>query len=104
MRYLILFSFLCVAQIVGAQTLVSGGIFANTTWTLANSPYVLTGPIVVFPGNTLTLEPGVVVKVQFKGFNTGLMSYIELRGAMQANGTAAAPIKFEAELPSNEYT
>ncbi len=104
MRYIVLMSFIWLSQLSGAQTLVSGGIFANTTWSLANSPYVLTGPIVVFPGNTLTLEPGVVVKVQFKGFNTGLMSYIELRGSMQANGTLAAPIKFEAELPSTDYT
>lgn len=104
MKKIFLLLFILFAQICQAQTPVSGGIFANTSWTVANSPYVLTGPIVVFPGNTLTIEPGVTVKVQFKGFNTGLMSYIELRGNMIANGTKTAPIRFEAELPTQEYT
>ncbi len=46
-----------------AQTNVSGGIYANTTWTLANSPYIVTANLTVFPGNTLTIEPGVVIKL-----------------------------------------
>ncbi len=45
-----------------AQTNVSGGIYANTTWYKANSPYIVTDTVVVFPGVTLTIEPGVVVK------------------------------------------
>jgi hypothetical protein len=45
-----------------AQTNVSGGIYTNTTWTLANSPYIVVDTVVVFPGVTLTIEPGVVVK------------------------------------------
>ncbi len=44
------------------QTPVSGGIYANTTWTLANSPYIVTDTVVVFPGVILTIEPGVIVK------------------------------------------
>jgi hypothetical protein len=43
-------------------TNVSGGIYSNTTWTLANSPYIVVDTVVVFPGVTLTIEPGVVVK------------------------------------------
>jgi hypothetical protein len=45
-----------------AQTTVSGGIFSNTTWTAANSPYIVTGNIVLFPGYVLTIQPGVTVK------------------------------------------
>ncbi len=45
------------------QTNVSGGIFNNTTWTKANSPYIITGDMAVFPQKTLTIEPGVTVKV-----------------------------------------
>ena len=48
--------------IVSAQTNVSGGIFSNTTWTLNNSPYIVIDTVVVFPGYTLTIDPGVVVK------------------------------------------
>ncbi len=44
------------------QTNVSGGIYTNTTWTLANSPYIVVDTVVVFPGVTLTIEPGVIVK------------------------------------------
>jgi len=50
---------LLIAQSGKSQTTVSGGIYSNTTWTLANSPYVITGNIVVFPAATLTIEPGV---------------------------------------------
>ncbi len=104
MKKLFILLFISLTQLAYSQTQVSGGIFANTVWTAANSPYLLTGPIVVFPGNTLTIEPGVTVKVQFKGYNTGLMSYIELRGNMVANGTSTMPIKFEAELNTTDYT
>jgi hypothetical protein len=45
-------------------TNVSGGIYSNTTWTLANSPYIVVDTVVVFPGVTLTIEPGVVVKFE----------------------------------------
>ena len=44
------------------QTNVSGGIYANTTWAKANSPYIVTDTVVVFPGYTLTIQPGVTVK------------------------------------------
>ncbi|KOF02827.1 hypothetical protein OB69_11070 [Roseivirga seohaensis subsp. aquiponti] len=45
-----------------AQTNVSGNITSNTTWTKANSPYVLVGDINVNPGIKLSLEPGVTVR------------------------------------------
>ena len=59
-----------------AQTNVSGGIYQNTTWTLANSPYQVNGSVVVFPGNTLTVEPGVTILIN----NTNAQNiYIETR-------------------------
>lgn len=88
-----------------AQTPVSGGIYANTTWTLANSPYLLTGPVVVFPGNTLTIEPGVEVRVEYDGVpNTGLMHYLEIRGSLVAVGTLSSPIVFRSDTLPTEYT
>ena len=40
---------------------VSGNISSNTTWSLANSPYIVTGHILVPSGVTLTIEAGVTV-------------------------------------------
>lgn len=69
------------------QTNVSGGIFSNTTWTKANSPYIVTGDIAVYPNDTLFIEPGVVVKV-----NDGLK--IVIRGVLIAVGTINDTIQF----------
>ncbi|NBU46564.1 MAG: hypothetical protein EBS34_03810, partial [Flavobacteriales bacterium] len=84
---LITLSFL-VNFISFGQTNVSGGIYQNTTWNLAGSPYIVTSSIVVFPGNTLTIEPGVEVFVTPDySFNTGNLRYIEIRGNLIALGT-----------------
>lgn len=70
-----------------AQTYVSGGIYANTNWTVSGSPYIVTGDLVLFPNFTLTIEPGVVVK-----FNDGIG--FEVRGNLISNGTVADSILF----------
>ena len=62
MKKLIAFIFLLTAGNAVSQTNVSGGIYQNTTWTLAGSPYIVTGSVVVFPGKTLTIEPGCEVR------------------------------------------
>ncbi len=88
-----------------AQTYVSGGIYNNTTWSLANSPYIMTGPVVVFPGRTLTIEPGVEVRVRYGGIpNTGLMHYLEIRGSLVAIGTKENRIVFRSDTLSADYS
>lgn len=88
-----------------AQTFVSGGIYNNATWSLANSPYIMTGPVVIFPGKTLTIEPGVEVRVKYGGIpNTGLMHYLEVRGSLVAVGTLEQPIMFRGDTLQEEYT
>jgi hypothetical protein len=97
-----MFRFLCSLLIVSicltnfAQTTVSGGIYQNTTWTAVGSPYLMTGSMVVFPGVTLTIEPGVEVLVTPDySFNTGNLRYLEIRGTLIAIGTDTAPIVFK---------
>ncbi|MEY3718018.1 MAG: hypothetical protein RL285_1893 [Bacteroidota bacterium] len=76
-----------------AQTNVSGGIYQNTTWTLSGSPYVVNSSIVVFPGKTLTIEPGVEIQINNQN-NSNI--YIETRGTINCVGTDAEPIKIHA--------
>lgn len=84
----IYFSILILFAVVSnAQTNVSGGIYANTTWSLTNSPYVVTGALTLFPGDTLKIEPGVVVK-----FDSGVG--IEVRGTLISIGTITDSITF----------
>ena len=60
-RYIQIISGLVAFSTVYA-TDVSGTISSNTTWSLANSPYVVTGNILVNSGVTLTIEAGVTIK------------------------------------------
>ena len=96
-KLLLLLIFLSCFANTYAQTNVSGGIFSNTTWSLANSPYIMNGPVVVFPNVTLTIEPGVVIKIKEKSTNTSEQVYLELRGKLVANGTSTNPISFIPE-------
>ncbi|NLD65601.1 MAG: hypothetical protein GX648_03415, partial [Crenarchaeota archaeon] len=67
-------------------TEVSGIITADTTWTQANSPYTLTGNVLVQNGATLTIEPGT---------NVDLNSYyIQVNGTLSARGATDEKINF----------
>ena len=66
-------------------TLVSGNITQNTSWTVANSPYELTGNVTVNQGIILSVEPGVIIR-----FRSGLN--ITVNGGLTCNGSSGYPI------------
>jgi hypothetical protein len=61
-KLLLIILFFCIKQ-VNSQTTVPGG-YVYGTWTLAGSPYLIQGGILVPNDSTLTINPGVVVEFQ----------------------------------------
>ncbi len=69
-------------------TTVSGNITSDTTWSQANSPYFLTGPIMVNSGVTLTVQPGATIDLSGNS--------IIVNGTFSAVGSTQNPIYFNA--------
>ena len=67
---------------IGA-TYMEGAITQDTTWTLVDSPFIVSKNILVYPNATLTIEPGVEVRF---GQNLHLL----IRGHLSAEGNAKA--------------
>ena len=72
-------------------TNVSGTISSDATWTLTNSPYVVTGDVIIADQVTLTIEPGVVVE-----FNSTLRDLF-IDGNIQAIGNSTDSIFFQGQ-------
>lgn len=91
---LLALALLAAAPSATAETVVPPGTHESSeTWTLAGSPYVLPGNVIFHrgattPPPTLTIEPGVVVKVSGQG--------LKLQGdaRLVAVGTVEQPILF----------
>ncbi|MCB9007275.1 MAG: right-handed parallel beta-helix repeat-containing protein [Ardenticatenaceae bacterium] len=78
---------------------VGGTIATDTTWTVANSPYIITETVTVEAGVTLTVEAGVTVM-------TMMDQYLIVQGHLEAVGTAVDPILFTSinDLNTNSWT
>ena len=81
---------------VQASTEVTGIINSDTTWTKANSPYTLTGPVGVTKGVTLTIEPGATVNLN--------NYYIQVNGTLHARGSSAEKIHFNGDHAEIKFT
>jgi len=77
---------------VHAQTWVEGHITSNTTWTVADSPYRAINDVIVDPGFTLSIEPGVTVEFA-DGFS------LIVNGTLHAVGTSDGLINFTSSRP-----
>ncbi|MCL2504087.1 MAG: right-handed parallel beta-helix repeat-containing protein [Coriobacteriia bacterium] len=72
-------------------TFVGGTVSQDTTWTVQNSPYVLTAMVTIPATATLAIESGVVVKAS----NSGTYGYgITALGTLAAEGTTDMPVYF----------
>ena len=78
--------------IVHASKSVSGFIGSDTTWSAAESPYELTGPVGVPSGVTLTIEAGATVD-----FNT---YYLQVNGTLNVHGTSDNRINLITTAPT----
>ena len=74
-------------------TYVSGFISTNTTWTLADSPYIVIGDVIVEEGVELTIEPGVTVKFDKE-------KNLVIDGILNARGNDINKIKFTSSATS----
>lgn len=87
---LLLFSFFSAH----AATTIDADIEVSTTWNKEGNPYVIMDRINVHPGATLTINPGVVVKVEpspYSSFKNGISIF---SGSILAMGSDSEPIIF----------
>jgi len=100
-KTLIAVALLSVFSYTARATNVGGAILTDTTWTAANSPYIVTSAIVIGGNKTLTIDPGVVVK-----FNAGLGitvgSQAFQNGTLKAIGTPTQKILFTSNVAPSQ--
>lgn len=70
---------------------VSGIFSKDTTWTAANSPYIVIGDILIEENVNLTIEPGVTIKFDAD-------KYIRVDGSFYAVGTESQIITFTSNI------
>ena len=75
------------------EVLVSANITENTTWT-KDKTYILNTRVTVTAGNTLTIEPGTVIKGEVGTGANATALIIARDGMLMAEGTETEPIIF----------
>jgi hypothetical protein len=79
------------------ETTVGGIIGENTTWTLDNSPYIITDTVQIPENVVLEIEPGVTVIFE------GVGDMFLVSGVIRAQGTDSSKIMFEGNGTSNFF-
>lgn len=92
--WLAVLALLLACHAAHAQTLVSGNI--SGTWTPAGNPYIAVDNCTVPSGQTLTIQPGVIVWI---GENSSIIA----SGLIQAVGTPSQRIAFRAPVSSQYW-
>ena len=96
------FALILFFQSAFAQTSIPDSSMISGTWTAANSPYIIEGRAIVPNGQTLTIEPGVEVRLRSSAsptaswfdYSAGNVGVIRVEGQIIANGTDTNKIVF----------
>ncbi len=93
-RVSIVFSVLLFgSSCVHASTIVPRtDIFTDVVWTASSSPYIVQDSIIITRGATLTIGPGVEIKMASTSINIYDRPQIYVNGSLFLNGTSEAPI------------
>jgi len=86
---ILLFVSLALPSFVLADTIVSGSISQDTTWSPSGGVYIIDSSFSVSSGATLTIEPGTIIKAKSTWYD-GPSIY----GKLIARGTSDLPIYF----------
>lgn len=84
-----------LASLAGAQTIISGPDVSGT-WSPSGNPYIVSGNVTVPSGQSLTIQPGVVVWI-------GSGVTITNNGLIKAVGTPTERIEFQAPVSSQYW-
>lgn len=90
------------APVAGPGTMHDRDIEASETWTAAGSPHLVTAPIDVVNGATLTIEPCAEVRMA-KDTSIDVASPSESTGALKAEGSAEKPIRFVSNVAGERW-
>jgi uncharacterized repeat protein (TIGR01451 family) len=88
-------TYLPIVQHIG--TIACGEIDTDTTWGIANNPYLINCDVTVPAGVSLTIEAGVLV--QFEHVADDLI----ISGTLKTAGTEMAPIRFQPRDRTNTW-
>lgn len=90
--------------LVSAETIAPTEITTDTSWTLSGSPYILSSRLTIHQGATLTIDPGVVVKLAPD--NASMIStlpIIDVFGQIVAGGASTTPEVVFTSLMDDAY-
>ena len=95
-RWFFVLLFFCVATTSFAAITVSENINTNTVWNTASSPYVITNNVILDQNVTLTIEPGVEVRLDPQ-------ISMQIDGNLIAQGTESEKITFTANVSGQHW-